>query len=334
MLGKNRFNSSYLDNFFSQIHSNSHRVIHYHFIGEHTPEYYYQPVKTSVNIFKEQLGWLKQIGYTNISLDEAYHAIISGEKLKKTFSITTDDGFKENYEILAPILLEAKMTATIFLLNNCIDNHDLMWRNKLAKVKSKLSEPEISDLIRQISKEYSFYYPGDNQDIMSWSDGWPMSLKEELANRCWSLAKLPPLKNYLNEHKPYLTTKQINELISEGFGIGGHTYSHPDCSKLSEGELEIEINDSIKELAKKFKRKVDFFSYPFGKRPKLNLEQKILKESNIKIALGTKNRLRNYKNFTEWERDKMEQELNKSKFWFLYVPVLRRYFLQPMGIKK
>lgn len=68
-----------------------------------------------------------------------------------------------------------------------------------------------------------------------------------------------------NDDSKVMTWNHVKRLIEMGFEIGSHTFSHPNLSKVSEKAIEDELHLSKKELEKRVGRKIDFFSYPFGK---------------------------------------------------------------------
>lgn len=308
------------------IHRNPH-ILYYHLVGDHKPEYYYnQPI--TANEFIAQIGWLKKHGFHFVSLDELKHA-----KDKKSVAITTDDGFIENYTVIAPILKENNITATFFLLNNCIDNRDLMWRNKLFLIENHIGVREAKKLSYQILNDGGFL-PNPGVKLDSIYDQIPMKNKEEIVNQIWTAGKMPDLQEYLENRKPYMSSSQINELLDSGFKIGSHTFSHPECSKLEYDQLALEIIGSTNALSDKFKVPIDYFAYPFGIRPEKSIEKQLFEQSKLKAFLGTKNSDSDLKNKLIWERDKMEQSLNSSLFWFTFVPLFRKLFLKPLGIYK
>ena len=115
---------------------------------------------------------------------------------------------------------------------------------------------------------------------------WKHANKDEYADMLWSVSKLPPLREWLDEHKPYLTTPQIHELLSAGFYIGCHSKSHPFCSRLSYAELEDEVIGSALRLGERFKCEMPFFAYPFGDRAPQEYEERMLQESSLQCLLG------------------------------------------------
>lgn len=311
---------------FLRLHQNPH-ILYYHMVADKKHDYYYQPPVTADD-FKFQIEWLKKNGYKFVPLSE-----IEQGSDKKQVAITTDDGFLENYTSIAPILNEYKIPATFFLINNCIDNKDLMWMNKLLVIGNRTGLTQTRKRVYEILRDKNILSV-DKRDLSSIFSAIPMKRKEEIVNELWMTSQLPELSDFMAEHKPYMTSHQINELLSSGFTIGGHTFSHPRCSELSMEELKYEVVDSIEHLKEKFNTSVNHFAYPFGSRPQKKEEEHIFQLSKATAFLGTKNSDLKLKDRLLWDRDKMEQHKMNSLFWFSVLPIARKFVLRPFGIYK
>lgn len=90
-------------------------VLMYHALGEEIG------VNTVVHPeeFREQLTYLKNQGYTTISLYDLVQAVYQKHKLpEKPILITFDDGYLDNYTYAFPILKELQMKATIHVVTS------------------------------------------------------------------------------------------------------------------------------------------------------------------------------------------------------------------------
>ncbi len=67
--------------------------------------------------FRNQMAWLKRLGYQGLSLRDAM-PYIKGEKTGKVAVITFDDGFLNNYENALPVLADFGFTATNYFVAN------------------------------------------------------------------------------------------------------------------------------------------------------------------------------------------------------------------------
>ncbi len=93
-------------------------------LGYHHVEYGDGPKlnTTTAEIFSRQMRYLKNHGFSVISLDE----LVEGIKKKKSFPkntvvITFDDGYEDNYTFAFPILRANGFPATIFIIAGQID---------------------------------------------------------------------------------------------------------------------------------------------------------------------------------------------------------------------
>jgi len=67
--------------------------------------------------FARQMSFLKEKGYTVISMESLVRAVNNGKKfLPRTVVITFDDGFEDNFTRAFPVLAKYDMPATIFLV--------------------------------------------------------------------------------------------------------------------------------------------------------------------------------------------------------------------------
>ncbi|MDU4145224.1 polysaccharide deacetylase family protein, partial [Clostridium sp.] len=71
---------------------------------------------------REQLQFIKDSGYTTLTISEFNDYIINKKSIpEKSILITFDDGYMDNYTNAFPILKELDMKATIFVITSVID---------------------------------------------------------------------------------------------------------------------------------------------------------------------------------------------------------------------
>lgn len=92
-------------------------VLMYHSISENkgTRHPYYE-TNTSPAQFDQQMRFLREKGYSAISLAEAVDRLDSGSIERSQVVITFDDGFRDFYTAAFPILQKYGLTATVFLI--------------------------------------------------------------------------------------------------------------------------------------------------------------------------------------------------------------------------
>lgn len=80
-------------------------------------------VTISPDRLREELEYIKNSGYTTLTMTEVYDYLINNKPIpEKSILITFDDGYMDNYTNAFPILKELDMKATIFLISGGIDN--------------------------------------------------------------------------------------------------------------------------------------------------------------------------------------------------------------------
>lgn len=179
--------------------------------------------------------------------------------------LTFDDGFREIYDIVAPLLLEKKFPATFFIISKCIDNKCLSYNNKKSLVIEYLKKNEsltivndIDDIIRKNN------IPGKNL---------PDSIRNipyitrHLIDLIASLAQID-FSQFLEESKPYLSTNQIEDLLQSGFAFGGHSLDHARFTELS-------LEEQIQQARLSIDYLVEQFSIGLMKDPQENHFQRI-----------------------------------------------------------
>jgi peptidoglycan/xylan/chitin deacetylase (PgdA/CDA1 family) len=79
------------------------------------------PHSISRGLFRKQLKYLKENGYQTISLNTLCNYLVDDLQLpQKAVVITFDDGFKNNYDIVLPMIKEFGFTATLFLVTGYV----------------------------------------------------------------------------------------------------------------------------------------------------------------------------------------------------------------------
>ncbi|MDX7992130.1 polysaccharide deacetylase family protein [Xenorhabdus sp. psl] len=83
---------------------------------------------TSLTAFRSQMAYLKQMGYTTISLYELEGYLNGSLNLPaRVIGLTFDDGLKSVYRYAYPILKENGQKATLFVISSRIKRHPQKW---------------------------------------------------------------------------------------------------------------------------------------------------------------------------------------------------------------
>lgn len=110
-------------------------VLMYHSISaEMVARHPYYEINTSPKVFAEHMSFLKERGYSTISLGGAVRALKSHTLSANSVVLTFDDGYRDFYTAAWPILQQYKMAATVFIVTeiattgSCFNGkHCLSW---------------------------------------------------------------------------------------------------------------------------------------------------------------------------------------------------------------
>lgn len=159
---------------------------------------------------------------------------------EKTFLLTFDDGLRECYDVIAPLLLRKGIPAIFFLNSDFVDNKALMFRYK------------VSLLIEQLKTD---------------NTGLAQRLKAE-RNDSALISETAAQLNYsfdtfLKTQQPYLTSPQVESLKGKGFTMGAHSCNHPYYEDISLQEQLHQTFESLKFIEQQFGIKEKLFAFPF-----------------------------------------------------------------------
>lgn len=104
------------------IKKNDFKVLMYHYIDDNIEH----PMCVSKSKFCEQLSFLIEEGYQFLSLDDVKKNIYNGKSLGKSVLITFDDGYKNTFSEVLPIIKKYKAKATVSICSSYINEKTLV----------------------------------------------------------------------------------------------------------------------------------------------------------------------------------------------------------------
>lgn len=214
------------------------------------------PLK-SKDQFQRELDFFQK-NYTNISLSDLIKLHESNNSITQNsyFHLSFDDGLKESYSTIAPILKERNLDATFFINPNFIGNASIFYRYKIALILEKIKD-------KNLKKELLNYSIHQTQLI-------DQLIKDYKIN-------LPDFDIYLNEN-------DIIGLIRLGFTIGAHSMNHPYYHDIPYEEQLKETNESLDYVQQKFDLNYRVFSFPFTDD---GVQEKFFKTIKADLTFGT-----------------------------------------------
>jgi len=231
--------------------------------------------------------------YTPVSLQDVIRHLDGAVRLpKRCFLPTFDDGFREIYDVVAPILYAQGIPAVFFLVTSVIDNRGLCYPQKKSLLIRALSSLSTSSVKNEISRRLT--KAGVKGPDLSSQIGSIYYLQRHV------LDELEPVLGcdftaYVASVQPYLTSGHIKDLMKMGFDIGAHSIDHPLYSELTLKDQLMQTKESMKWLSDRYQYECKSFAFPY-RDAGISQEffQKAFSNGRIKISFGTGGVLHHY----------------------------------------
>jgi peptidoglycan/xylan/chitin deacetylase (PgdA/CDA1 family) len=209
--------------------------------------------------FNEDLDFLLK-NYIPIDLLEVLQSNKNYDRFKKnSFILAFDDGFREIYEVIAPVLRQKGIPAVFFLCSAFIDNKQLCFEHK-ASLLSTVIEKQVSESARfSISKLYFENESGGSNILQAVLH--TCYSKQYLLDEAAKLVEFD-FDEYLSRERPYLTSIEIKDLIKTGFFVGSHSIDHPRYIELSDEEKLYQTVESVRIIRQQFNLEYGVFAFP------------------------------------------------------------------------
>ena len=258
----------------------------YHLVAENTPDYIKNLYKAPTpQDFKSDLEFLLKY-YQPATVEELKQFVLDGKKTNKLkFFLSFDDGLKECYEIVYPILKEKGIPAAFFINPDFVDNKSFFYRFKTSLVIEKIITNSDGKLLQR-SKDLLGISNGTNNKLIQKVDDLTFSglgILDKLAQQLDVNTE-----EILQKQKPYMTLDQLKQMESDGFIIGSHSMNHPLFANLSEKEQISQVDQSMRFIRENFNPEILTFAFPFtDDGVSSSLFDYIEQNENIDISFGT-----------------------------------------------
>lgn len=164
-----------------------------------------------------------------VNWDEFKDAITGKIHFKEKFALLTfDNGYREFYDVIAPILERKGVYAINFINPKFINNGDMMFRAKTSIIiDTIIARKQIQPIVTEYFglKKASEKELIKKVNLINYLDQGTL---DELA-----LKIEIDFGKYLNDYQPYLSEMQMKSLYERGFGFGAHSWDHPLYFELS-----------------------------------------------------------------------------------------------------
>lgn len=250
-------------------------IINYHrFVESFNNEIDREPTVTHlIGDFKKELNFIKRYFYIT-TLDEIVQTLNErGEFTQPAIAITIDDGTKDNYELLFPVLKENNIPVTIFLTAGLIGTDKQIWVDRLANAISHTPKENIPPNNLWKNKDFPLNSLIEKRNAFNAITKTLKELDREARDQL-----LTEIENELQvepqKEPAMLNWQQVREMRENNISFGAHTCTHPILSKMPLENAQKEIEGSKIILEEKLGIKIKHFAYPNGRKQDFNEELK------------------------------------------------------------
>ena len=243
------------------------------------------------NLFREQLEKLLNFCQV-ISMDDVIDIYRNKTKINDNLvAITFDDGFKNNYEVAAPILDKLNFKATFYITSGLINTNNLFWVDQLENSINSFTIEQFSLELGGKNHDFKTNTLENKIESLKAIKHFCKKTMNSEKNRIVDYINKLSLSSIVNTKKipnyeimNWSDIRKLNE--NKNFILGGHSLKHNLFSKIeSKLELKKDIETSIDLIKNNIGENIHHYSYPEGQKIHFNKSIiKILKKNKIKCC--------------------------------------------------
>lgn len=206
------------------------------------------------------LHYYQREGFAFVTMDEALRRVEQGREADKFISFTFDDGYRDNLEIVLPLLERYACPFTVYITTDIIERQALYWWGGLRAIVQNNDTIDYEPIGRRLPAHTLAQKVGTYYTISSHvrsGASRPADVKRLMARHGVSNNDLLDQDMLSRED---LHTLSRHPLVT----IGGHTQSHRALRQLSLEEARQEIEANRAYLQDCIEEPVRHFAYPFG----------------------------------------------------------------------
>lgn len=253
-------------------------------------------------MFHKQMLFIKR-NFDVVKLSEGIRRLYQDDIYRPTLSVTFDDGFQNNFNVVFPIVKELQIPITIFLTSNYINTGKTLWfcrlNAALANTNKKVIEID-KKLLPLCSKEDKIQA---NRYLQQFLKSFPaINLDEKCSEVLAKLGSKCDIEFEIDSPYRMLDIPSIIRMDNSGLvEFGCHTHTHCILSKISEDNRKKEVITSKTSVESLITSKAcRLFAYPNGGITDIpNCPEEILRPCEIEAAVTTMEG-KNDKNISRW----------------------------------
>lgn len=252
-------------------------VLFYHGVVDRIINSTVQETHISLAAFERHMNYVKK-NYEVITIDYLYECITNGNNVDSSQVVLTfDDGYKNNYQIVAPLLRSLDMPFSVFISTRHINNSG-DFRLPYYYVQTAISYTEDNSVdLQSIGRSFDIRNKELRISVIKKVLEILKTTPQNLADRIVEdIIRLLPDDRWSELNDLFSSDKlmswgEVKELHESGVTVGSHCHDHAILhSKQSKDEIDTQLRTS-KDLIEKYLGVCRYFAYPNGRMSDISL---------------------------------------------------------------
>ena len=218
------------------------------------------------------VGWFAR-RYRFCTVGEGARALRNGGLKRSLVALSFDDGYRDNCEVLLPLLERSGGRATVFLESRPLDTRKVNWSHKYFWILAKLEPGDFMRRYGELTGEPAVF--GAAEEILRDDPGrvgyrFKRLLKYEAGPEDRDLVLDQIFCELGGDERElcdqlYLTWDEVRRMQAAEIELGGHTVNHPILSRCEARQAEREVGEGAASLRRALQDDVTSFAYPWGR---------------------------------------------------------------------
>jgi peptidoglycan/xylan/chitin deacetylase (PgdA/CDA1 family) len=255
--------------------------------------------------FRQQVTKLAAM-YEMASIESALDFMTGEYRPRRDLCLLTfDDGLKEHFTEVTPILHEKRIRGVFFLITSCVEerkvapvhmNHFLLASLDFADYsdaffkKVVALDPEALAPFKVEAGRAAQTYPWDTPEVARFKYIFNFGLDPAVRDRAVRELFTTHISDEAGfAQELYVTWEEARRMQKSGMTIGGHTHQHKPLANLSTNELMWDLETCHRLLLRNLTPQAVWpFSYPYGKRDSFHIRAvRKLQQLGFRCAFST-----------------------------------------------
>ncbi len=229
-------------------------------------------MKIAPDKLRAMMRWFQR-HYDVCTVAEGFERLDAPERggRRGMLALSMDDGYRDNAEVLLPLMQELGAPATVYLETGALEGRDVNWSHKYFWLLSRWGiealgqryveatrDAEVAGAVAEaLAGERAAYRVKRVLKYEAEADERDRTVEALFAAEGGDSGALC--------RELYMGWDEAQALLAGGFELGGHTVHHPILARLEAGEQERELSVSTASIGERLGRRPATFAYPFGR---------------------------------------------------------------------